>query len=131
MLNIVYVGAYANDPEIQRELIRFFSLIKNGKEEYKIKGLARLEPVLTSKRLEELVSQHPSEFKDALNQYSFGGLGIWTEWSQTADISAFYGSELHKGFINYAHTTLDRAWYLVAQFVDGKPKIREIKKNSQ
>ena len=131
MSNIVYVHAYTNDSEIQRELIRFFSRINEGKIKGEIGGLTRLEPVLVPEKLEELVAQHPLKFKDLLNQYPFEGLGIWTEWSQTEDIGAFYGSELHKGFIKYAHTTLDRAWYLVAHFVDDKPKIREIKKNSQ
>ena len=71
MPNIVYVHAYTSDSEIRRELIRFFSRISDGKIKGEIEGLTRIEPVLTSKRLEELVSQNPPEFKDALNQEFF------------------------------------------------------------
>ena len=111
MANIVYVHAYVRDRQVVRELGRFYTQIRDSG----IEGLERIQPVLGKRKLDELVAEQPERFRDAINQYPFEGLGIWTEWLDGSKIDEFYRSQLHQEFSQYAQGTLDRAWYRVIQ----------------
>ena len=127
---IVYVHAFTNDSEIENNLARIYDKINNKK--YNINGLMKLRPIATRRTLDNLLEGQPLDFKEKINGYfpsgDLTGLGIWSEWSDEKYIDEFYKSNLHKRFIGYAINTLDKAWYAVAQNIDGKVKLREIKR---
>lgn len=123
MTNIVYVHAHANKPEIRGRLIAFYSQIVRAD----IDGLERIQPVLGRSQLTNLLGGQPLQFQNAVTEYPFEGLGIWTEWRDGNYIDAFYQSPLHRQFSEYAQSTLDNAWYRVIQLRDGIITKREVR----
>ena len=123
MANIVYVHAYVKDRQIVRDLSRFYFQVRDAG----IGGLENVRPVLGKRGLDGLLDGQPVGFQDAINQYPFEGVGIWTEWSDGNHIDEFYRSQLHNDFSKYTRDKLDRAWFRIIQFRDGEVTTREVR----
>ena len=111
MNDVVYVHAFADDPQILRELNIFYrTLLRED-----IEGLKLMSPVLGKETLDALLRGQSPEFQGRLNGYfsdGFNGVGIWTEWSSERCIDEFYHGRMHQNFSKFAQSTLDKAWYL-------------------
>src|SRR3989338_11338456 len=117
-MNVVYVQATTKDSVVRDRLAVFYANLMSEGLTYNFPILDENDRNMALIRCPELrgiVNTHPLTPDD---------IAIWTEWSGSDEIDAFFRGPKHAQFTSFANATLDMAIYRIIQYRDGHVRQR-------